>query len=112
MPEKERMPSPYSEGDSTDIVWHDVPRPDDLKKVLTDAIMTGTACTFAAETAVEALRRFDTIPGLCALRQGPYGVADINVLIEEILMKKGLIDPQQRWYKGRPVLYHGSTITI
>ena len=91
-------------GDATDIDWHDVPRPDELKKVLTEAILDGYAMYLAAGTVAEALGRFDAFRVLCALRQGPYGVADINVLIEEILMGRGLIDPQQRWYKGRPVL--------
>ncbi len=91
-------------GDSADIVWHDVPKPEDLKKALTDAVIDGYGKYLAAGTAAEALGRFDAFRVLCALRQGPYGVADINVLIEEILMKKGLIDPQLRWYRGRPVL--------
>ena len=90
--------------DSSDIFWHDIPNPDDLKKALTDAVIDGYGMYLAAETAAEALERFDAFRVLCALRQGPYGVADINVLIEIILMKKGLIDPKQRWYKGRPVL--------
>lgn len=91
-------------GDRADIVWHDVPKPEDLKKALTDAVIDGYGKYLAAGTAAEALERFDAFRVLCALRRGPYGVADINALIEEILMKKGLIDPQQRWYRGRPVL--------
>lgn len=90
--------------DGADIVWHDIPKPEALKKALTDAVIDGYGKYLAAGTAAEAIERFDAFRVLCALRLGPYGVADINALIEEILMKKGLIDPKKRWYKGRPVL--------
>lgn len=87
-----------------DIAWHDVPRPDGLKKAITSAVIEGYGMYLAAGNAVEALRLFDTFRFLCALHQGLYGVARVNILIEEILAGKGLIDPQQRWYRGRPVL--------
>lgn len=87
-----------------DIAWHNAPEPDVIKKALTDVVLAGYGNYLAAETAAEALRLFDAFRVLCALRRGPYGVTDINVLIEEILAQKGLIDPQQRWYQYRPVL--------
>jgi len=87
-----------------DIVWHNVPKLDGLKKAIIGAVVEGYSTYLAAGTAAESLRLFDTFRFLCALRQGPYGVAGINILIEEILAGKGLIDPQQRWYRGRPVL--------
>lgn len=87
-----------------DIVWHNAPRPDSLKKAIIGVVVEGYSTYLAAGTAAEALRLFDTFRFLCALRQGPYGVAGINILIEEILAGKGLIDHQQRWYRGRPVL--------
>ena len=87
-----------------DIAWHNAPEPDVIKKALTDAVLAGYGNYLAAETAAEALRLFDAFRVLCALRRGPYGVIDINTLIEGILTQKGLIDPQQRWYQYRPVL--------
>lgn len=86
------------------IIWHGVPNPDCLKKALADAVVSGYGAYLAAGTAAEALARFDAFRILCALRQGPYGVAGINALVEEILAGKGMIDPRNRWYRGRPVL--------
>lgn len=87
-----------------DVVWRDVPKPAGLKKSIMDAVVEGYSTYLAAGTVAEALRHFNTFRVLCALNQGPYGVAGLNALIEEILAEKGLIDPQQRWYRGRPVL--------
>lgn len=87
-----------------DIAWRDLPKPDGLKKAITNAVVEGYSTYLAAGTIADALRHFNTFRVLCALNQGPYGVAGINALIEEILAGKGLIDPQQRWYQGRPVL--------
>lgn len=87
-----------------DIVWRDVPKPDVLKKAITNTVVEGYSTYLAAGTVAEALRRFNSFRVLCALNQGPYGVASMNTLIEEILAGEGLIDPQQRWYRGRPVL--------
>jgi exodeoxyribonuclease V alpha subunit len=86
------------------IVWHEMPNPDGVKKALAEAIVSGYGAYLAAGTAAEALARFDAFRVLCALRKGPYGVAGINALVEEILVGKGLIDPRNRWYRGRPVL--------
>ena len=87
-----------------DVVWRDVPKPDDLKKAITNAVVEGYSTYLAAETVADALKYFNSFRVLCALNQGPYGVAGLNALIEEILAGKELIDPQQRWYRGRPVL--------
>jgi exodeoxyribonuclease V alpha subunit len=88
----------------SDIAWHEAPQPDGLKKALINYVVEGYRAYLSAETAADALSLFDTFRFLCALNQGPYGVVGINILIEEILSEKGLINTQQRWYKGRPVL--------
>jgi exodeoxyribonuclease V alpha subunit len=91
-------------GASAAIAWRGAPRPEGLKKALTETVVQGYGHCLSAATAEEALRRFDAFRILCALRQGPYGVAGLNALVEEILAAQGLIDPRQRWYRGRPVL--------
>ena len=87
-----------------DLAWRALPKPDGLKKAITDAVVEGYSTYLAAGTVAEALGQFNLFRVLCALNQGPYGVAGLNSLIEEILAAKKLIDPQQRWYRGRPVL--------
>ncbi|MDI1230430.1 MAG: exodeoxyribonuclease V subunit alpha [Methylobacter sp.] len=51
--------------------------------------------------AKQVLEAFDTFQVLCALRQGPWGVAGLNQRIEQWLF------PNQKptlWYEGRPVM--------
>ncbi|WP_295545184.1 exodeoxyribonuclease V subunit alpha [uncultured Pseudacidovorax sp.] len=41
---------------------------------------------------------------LCALREGPWGVAGLNAAIADLLHAEGWIAATQGWYAGRPVL--------
>ncbi|OED39950.1 exodeoxyribonuclease V subunit alpha [Chromatiales bacterium (ex Bugula neritina AB1)] len=41
---------------------------------------------------------------LCALYAGPRGVDQVNLFIEARLIRLGHIQPNQLWYKGRPIL--------
>lgn len=52
----------------------------------------------------EALRRFGRMRVLCALRAGPSGVAQINAAIENVLHQHDLIQTDERWYRGRPIM--------
>lgn len=87
-----------------DSVWHDLPNPARLEKALAPKVVEGYRSFLSAEGAEEAMRCFDAFRILSPLRQGPYGVTDINALCEEILAAHRLIDPRNRWYRGRPVL--------
>lgn len=87
-----------------DTTWCGVPSPDALKKSLTGAIFEGYNAYLKARSPAEALAAFDTFRVLCALRKGPYGVSGVNSLVEEILAEKRLIDLNNRWYHGRPVM--------
>ena len=51
--------------------------------------------------ALAALQQFRV---LCALREGPFGVKQINRLIEAALHKRGLIADPSRSYGGMPIL--------
>ncbi len=84
--------------------WYDAPRQATLKKELTALVVSEYGAYLAAKTPAEALRLFDNFRILCAVRQGVYGVTGINAAVEEILTEKGLIEPRNRWYAGRPVL--------
>jgi exodeoxyribonuclease V alpha subunit len=54
--------------------------------------------------ARDVLQAFDAFQLLCAVRQGPWGVEALNVRITRALFKQKLIDSEQQWYEGRPVL--------
>ncbi len=50
------------------------------------------------------LHSFESFQLLCAVRRGPWGVQGLNQRVERVLDHAGLIDSQQPWYEGRPVL--------
>jgi exodeoxyribonuclease V alpha subunit len=81
-----------------------MPTPDRLRKALSGTVVAGYGAYLAAGSPAEALERFDAFRVLCALRQGPYGIAGINAIVENILAERGLIDLHSRWYHGRPVM--------
>jgi exodeoxyribonuclease V alpha subunit len=59
----------------------------------------------AFETWAKAvLRRFDSFRVLCAVRDGPWGVAGLNTAIERALSDAGLVSRRGEWYEGRPVI--------
>ena len=67
----------------------------------------------ASEQAIEnwaqqVLTDFSAFQLLCAVRQGPLGVEQVNLSIEKILHQAGLIQQtsqqSSQWYAGRPVM--------
>jgi exodeoxyribonuclease V alpha subunit len=68
--------------------------------------------TLNARSVKTGISRFDRFRVLCALRQGPYGVAGMNNLVEQILIDEGLIEPDKRWYQGRPILINSNDYNI
>ncbi|MBA0162811.1 exodeoxyribonuclease V subunit alpha [Pectobacterium versatile] len=62
----------------------------------------------AGATPDAVLLAFQRYRQLCALREGPFGVAGLNQRIEQALHQSGLIqrsrNPLNRWYPGRPVM--------
>lgn len=54
--------------------------------------------------AREVLQAFDAFQLLCAVRKGPWGVEGLNQRVTEALLRARLIESDQQWYEGRPVL--------
>lgn len=54
--------------------------------------------------AKQTLDAFDCFRLLCAVRQGPWGVVEVNRRITAELAKQGMIDTGHEWYEGRPVI--------
>jgi exodeoxyribonuclease V alpha subunit len=57
-----------------------------------------------SETVADALAASLSYRVLCALYHGPRGVEAINRFIESRLVRQGHMQPNQLWYKGRPIL--------
>lgn len=87
-----------------DIRWNELPPPRQLSAFLTPHVITGFKDYLNAATPAEAIRRFNEFRILSALREGPYGVAQINSLVEAILEGEKLIFPDKKWYPGRPIM--------
>ena len=92
------------EGSYQDIQWQVLPRPDALPRALRDRIVNGYSGYLKAAEPGEIFSLFNRFRILCALREGPYGVYALNLLVEQILREEGLIKRDSRWYRGRPVL--------
>ncbi len=86
------------------VSWRDLPRPELLEESLADDVAEGYGAYLRETRPEEALRKFDGFRVLCALRRGPYGSDAVNALAERILAGRGLITPDSRWYRGRPVM--------
>lgn len=54
--------------------------------------------------ARSVLSAFDAFQLLCAVRKGPWGVEGLNQRITHALFNAKLIESEQQWYEGRPVL--------
>ena len=54
--------------------------------------------------AGKVLEAFEAFQVLCAVRKGPWGVEGLNERITRALFGHKLIDSDQHWYEGRPVL--------
>jgi len=50
------------------------------------------------------LRLFEQFRVLCAVREGPWGVAGLNAAIERALAARGWLPRRGEWYEGRPVM--------
>ncbi|MCX5847607.1 MAG: exodeoxyribonuclease V subunit alpha [Deltaproteobacteria bacterium] len=87
-----------------DIHWKSLPRPDELPRRLKDWITERYTAYLKASDPMEALDLFNRSRILSALREGPYGVHNLNIAVEHLLQRKGLIDRSGRWYSGRPVM--------
>ncbi|WP_223465718.1 exodeoxyribonuclease V subunit alpha [Pseudomonas sp. GL-RE-26] len=54
--------------------------------------------------ARQVLQAFDAFQLLCAVRKGPWGIEGLNQRVTDALLRARLIDSDQQWYEGRPVL--------
>ncbi len=95
-----------------DITWKNLPHPNDLPQVIKGIIIQGYGDYLRAMNPFEVFQVFERFRILCALREGPFGVAALNILAEQILREERLINPDMIWYPGRPVLITRNDYTL
>ena len=88
----------------SEVSWNSLPSPAALKGALKPHVLRRYREYLQAANPTEALNAFGRFRILCAVRKGPYGVENLNRLVEEILTEAGLINASGRFYAGRPVM--------
>ena len=94
----------FSHSTDAQVSWKTLPPPAALKAALKPMVLSRYQAYLSATNPTEALAAFSRFRILCALRKGPYGVENLNRLVEEILTEAGLINASGRFYAGRPVM--------
>ena len=89
---------------SAGIKWKDLPDAKALAQDTRDKIIQGFGNYLRAKEPKQIFHLFEQFRILCAVREGPYGVHAVNFLVEQILKEEKIIEPEKRWYWGRPVL--------
>ena len=89
---------------AADLVSAPLPGRAELKAALRARVTAGFSEFLTASDATAALAALARFRILCALREGPFGVAGLNQVTEEILEEAGLIKPQNPWYARRPIM--------
>jgi exodeoxyribonuclease V alpha subunit len=87
-----------------DLTWQSLPPPDLLLGNMKTWVIKRFQECFRARNVEESFALFDRFRILCALREGPYGVVNLNRIVEKILVDQGLVVSRATWYPGRPVM--------
>jgi exodeoxyribonuclease V alpha subunit len=86
-----------------DVAWTDVSVAELPTRVGAWAVEGFSAYCRAQEPAA-ALQAFNRFRFLCALREGPFGMVQVNAQVEQALRQGGLIGSGEGFYAGRPVM--------
>ncbi|MBU4415017.1 MAG: exodeoxyribonuclease V subunit alpha [Proteobacteria bacterium] len=77
---------------------------DNFKRILTDKVIKFHSEYLKTDDPGIALELFNRFKILCAVKMGQFGVYAVNAIIEQILSRENLIQTENLWYRGRPVL--------
>ena len=88
----------------SDVTWRLSPPARSLPVAVREKVVGGYQRYLQTDEPAEALAQFGEFQVLCALRNGPYGVGELNRLIEQSLSETGLLEREGQWYRGRPVM--------
>jgi exodeoxyribonuclease V alpha subunit len=87
-----------------DVSWHLSPPARALPAAVREKVTDGYKEYLQTDDPAEALAKFGKFQILCALRNGPYGVGELNKLAEQTLFDAGLLEREGQWYGGRPIM--------
>ncbi len=95
-----------------DIRWLSPPKQGRLQEQLHAILLDGFNRYMKATRPDEALKIFERFRILCALREGPSGIKTLNMEVEKVLTKHHIIQPNTRWYCGRPIMITRNDYTL
>lgn len=87
-----------------DVVWRDIKDGGQLRRELASRFNHHPPGWFGVDDSNLALPCLDSFQVLCAVRQGVFGVDQVNLYIEEVLSEKSDVCAESLCYQGRPVM--------
>jgi exodeoxyribonuclease V alpha subunit len=94
------------------VVFRPTPGISGIRQALAKTAIEHFTPYLAAKDIGERLGLFNSFRVLCALREGPYGVYNINAVIESILASAGLLTPRGKYYDMMPVMITRNDYTL
>ncbi|CAN5483850.1 exodeoxyribonuclease V subunit alpha [soil metagenome] len=92
------------EDSSGEAQWQPLPAAAKLPDALRDRVIAAFRPCLETGDPLLALTRLQQFRILCAVRYGPFGVENLNAIVEEILAGAGLLSPQRgACYRGQPL---------
>jgi exodeoxyribonuclease V alpha subunit len=95
-----------------DLHWRASPAPRLLPGLLKERVLEAYRDLFEATDPKEGFACLDRFRILCALREGPFGVKAVNLLVEHVFRQQKRIKDGGRWYQGRPILITQNDYTL
>jgi exodeoxyribonuclease V alpha subunit len=87
-----------------DLSWRPSPPARSLPAAIREKVVGGYERYLQAAEPADALAKLGEFQILCALKNGPYGVVELNRLTEQSLAESALLKKEGQWYRGRPVM--------
>ena len=87
-----------------DLRWNPLPSPRSLPGNLKHRVATIFRALFDTGDPTQVFDALDRFRILCALREGPFGVKAVNLMVEHLLREQHRIEKDGPWYRGRHVL--------
>ena len=87
-----------------EVEWQPLPNATKLGGALRERIVDGFRPSLETDDPLEALAHLQKFRILCAVRQGPFGVENLNAIAEEVLADAGLLAPRRGCYRGQPIM--------
>ncbi len=98
--------------DFADVTLENLPGKAGLREWLRPVVRETFGRLAGASDARESFAVLDSFRILCAVREGGYGIHEINGLVAEIFREEFRTDTRQEWYPGRPVMVVKNDYTL